>query len=314
MATVAEREFRHEAVFYRDLEGFLSGTLPFIEGALGAGEPIMVAVGRGKTQALREGLGDRASRVAFVEMESLGLNPGRIISAWRDFVEQNPGRSLRGIGEPAWPGRDGEELIECDHHESLLNLALSQFDLWLLCPYDASRLDPEILDAARRNHPYLSGSEGNHESPGYTSPERLPNPLHVPLAAAPERATELTFKGEHLGDIRHYVGERARLAGIGGARGADLALAVHELATNSVYHGGGGGTIAIWNDSEYLYCEVRDRGHITDPLVGRLRAAPSTRGGRGVWLVHHLCDLVQVRSLPEGNAVRIRMALDLTES
>ena len=66
----------------------------------------------------------------------------------------------------------------------------------------------------------------------------------------------------------------------------------------------------IWSDSDNLYCEVRDRGHITDPLVGRLRAAPSTRGGRGVWLVHHLCDLVQVRSLPEGNAVRIRMALE----
>lgn len=310
MAIVAEREFRHEAVFYRDLEGFLEGTLPFVEGALDAGEPVMVAVGPDKVEALRARLGDRASGVAFVDMLALGRNPGRIISAWRDFVELNPGRALRGVGEPSWPGRDGDELIECDHHESLLNLALSQFDLWLLCPYDASRLDPDTLEAARRNHPYLSGSEGNHESPGFTSPERLPNPLHTPLGPVPQRATELSFETEHLGDIRHYVSERARLAGLPAERGADLALAVHELATNSVFHGGGGGSIVIWSDSDNLYCEVRDRGHITDPLVGRLRAAPSTRGGRGVWLVHHLCDLVQVRSLPEGNAVRIRMALE----
>ncbi|MEA2473452.1 MAG: hypothetical protein QOE06_1367, partial [Thermoleophilaceae bacterium] len=33
-------------------------------------------------------------------------------------------------------------------------------------------------------------------------------------------------------------------------------------------------------------------------------------GGRGLWLVNQLCDLVQLRSLRDGCAVRLHMALD----
>jgi anti-sigma regulatory factor (Ser/Thr protein kinase) len=56
-------------------------------------------------------------------------------------------------------------------------------------------------------------------------------------------------------------------------------------------------------------CEVRDRGWIDDPLAGRERPSDLRGGGRGLWIVNHLCDLVQVRSSASGSVVRLQMSL-----
>ncbi len=52
---------------------------------------------------------------------------------------------------------------------------------------------------------------------------------------------------------------------------------------------------------------MRDHGHISDPLAGRLAPPLEQHGGRGLWLVNHLGDLVQIRSSPEGTVVRVHM-------
>ena len=84
-----------------------------------------------------------------------------------------------------------------------------------------------------------------------------------------------------------------------------LVLAVNEVATNSVVHGGGGGILRIWTEGDVLVCEVRDRGVIDDPLVGRERPLVNAAGGCGLWLANQLCDLVQVRSFAGGSVVRL---------
>jgi anti-sigma regulatory factor (Ser/Thr protein kinase) len=101
------------------------------------------------------------------------------------------------------------------------------------------------------------------------------------------------------------VQQRATSLGVAPARRADLALAATEAANNSIRYGGGRGLLRVWHDRESLTCEVRDHGHIGDLLVGRRMPAPTESSGRGLWLVHQLSDLAQVRSTSHGSTVRM---------
>jgi MEDS: MEthanogen/methylotroph, DcmR Sensory domain len=118
-----ERGFHHQTLFYSGDDGFLNGTLPYIREALTAEEPVLVAVSGDRIELLKDALSGEASQIHFTDMHVLGRNPARIIPAWRQFLDERAadGRSVRGIGEPIWPGRSEHELTECRRHESLLN-------------------------------------------------------------------------------------------------------------------------------------------------------------------------------------------------
>src|SRR5688572_30942612 len=111
--TLAHRGFVHEAFLYAGQDEFLEGTLSFIRDALAAEEPVLAVVSAAKIELVREQLDGDGDRVHFADMAHVGTNPARIIPAWREFVSERsaPGRRLRGIGEPIWPGRDAAELV-----------------------------------------------------------------------------------------------------------------------------------------------------------------------------------------------------------
>ena len=85
----------------------------------------------------------------------------------------------------------------------------------------------------------------------------------------------------------------------------DLALALHEICTNSIRFGGGRGTLSLWAQNRTLVLDIADRGRIDDLLVGRSLPPVDGLGGRGVWMANQLCDLVQIRSGGDGTQVRL---------
>src|SRR5256885_4689146 len=119
--------FHHEALFYSGDDDFPLGTLPFILQGLERGEAVLVVERKEKASLLRRGLGEDASGVLFADMDAVGANPARIIPAWQDFVDRHgqSGGRMRGIGEPILAARPGDELVECQRHESLLNVAFA---------------------------------------------------------------------------------------------------------------------------------------------------------------------------------------------
>jgi len=298
--------FHHEAVFYASDEEYVAALMPDLRAAATA----LVAVSDGKAALLRAALGADADRVRFTDMEALGRNPACIIPAWREFLAgADPGPRL-GIGEPVWPGRSDAELIECRRHESLLNLAFGGGDPWrLLCPYDARALSADVLADARRNHPHVSEAGARRPCADYLEPPvmlardgRLPPP--------PTRPAELDLTGADPWLARRFVAERARTAGIREPRLSDLVLAVNELATNTMRHAAGNGRLRVWLQHGTLVCEVADGGHVADPLAGRGRPSDARDSGRGLWMVNHLCDLVQLRTAPTGTVVRVHMHVE----
>jgi anti-sigma regulatory factor (Ser/Thr protein kinase) len=304
------RGFHHETLFYSGEDGFLSGTLPFIRGALAADEPVLVAVSKVRMELLREALSHDASRVGFTDMRVLGSNPSRLIPAWRRFLEQHAaeGRSVRGIGEPIWPGRDDAELSECQRHESLLNVAFEDGPGWdLLCPYDVDALDDDVIRAACESHPVIAEEGIRRTSDGYTTLSEGWSPFAGALPAPKTHPEELEFTLEELRTLRAAVARFAGDALLARERIDELVLAVDELATNSVRHGGGRGTLRMWKEDTTLLCEVSDRGSFVEPLVGRVQPRAEQSSGRGLWLANQLCDLVQIRSIDSGSVVRLHM-------
>ena len=308
-----ERGFRHEALLYAGMEEFVARTAPFIMGALEAEEPILVVVSRSKIAALRAAVGKAADRVEFRDMSEVGANPARIIPAWHTFVQAHAGggRRLRGIGEPIYPERTASELVESQRHEALLNAAFEDApDFWLLCPYNTEALDPTVVETAHRTHPVIADGNGFSWSDLYPGIAASVAPYDQPLPEPAALRATLVFDAKGLPAVRRLVSREAASAGFTTQPIADLVLATNEVATNSVLHGGGTGTLRIWREGGVLVTEVRDRGHFDDPLADRRRPAPGRDGGRGLWLANQLCDLVQLRSVPSGTTVRLHMHRD----
>jgi anti-sigma regulatory factor (Ser/Thr protein kinase) len=113
-----------------------------------------------------------------------------------------------------------------------------------------------------------------------------------------------------LPEVRALVRAHAAKAGLSEARTDDLVLAVSEVAANTLRHTPGPGALTIWHDDTEIVCEIRDEGVITDPMAGRRPPPPGALDGHGLWLVHQVCDLVELSSGPGGTTVRMHMSLD----
>lgn len=307
-STVPHSSFRHEAFFYKDEADFVAGLVPFVHEGVALGQPVMIAVTNPRLALLRTALSDDASSVYFVDMAQLGRNPARIIPGWRTFVDEHSGdgRPVRGVGEPIWEGRRAAEVAEAQLHEALLNLVVDpDTPLWLRCPYHLGALDDGTVDEATRSHPALVEGGGYRGSRTYGGAPHARDLFEGTLPEPTATTDRRGFGLRQLPATRRWVGRHAQRAGITEGRVDDLMVAVSEVASNSVRHGGGTGSIRVWRSCDALICEVTDDGQVDDLLVGRQQPTLTQVGGRGVWLANQLCDLVQLRSGAHGTTVRI---------
>jgi anti-sigma regulatory factor (Ser/Thr protein kinase) len=300
--------FQHSALIYDGEAEYLAATVPFLQGALEAEEPALVAVRPHQAALLEDALGEDGKHVRFVNMHELGRNPAWIIPFWRDFVEECGGRSVRGIGEPVWSARSPAALEECQRHESLLNVAFDGSPAWwLFCPYDLEALDPAVIAEARRSHPYVRNGE-SRRSPEYRGLDACAAPFAAVLPEPPADAVAFQFDERTLVGVRERISRQLSEMGFRDRQTADFVLAVHELAANSVRHGGGSGLLRLWGDEATAVADVTDAGVLHDPLAGRVYPADGATGGFGLWLANQLCDLVQIRSAEPGTTVRAHLA------
>jgi serine/threonine-protein kinase RsbW len=114
------------------------------------------------------------------------------------------------------------------------------------------------------------------------------------------------FDHSRVTALRHTVTSRAARAGMAGERLDDFVVAVNELLTNAVRHGGGVGRVALWCADGVVVCEVADDGA---GIAGRparpSRPAADEAGGWGLWLADELTDSLEIDSGPAGTTVRI---------
>ncbi|MFD6969169.1 anti-sigma factor RsbA family regulatory protein [Streptomyces sp. NPDC059979] len=312
--------FVHPALFYRDLPEYLSGVGGFVRAALSADEPVLVAVPGPHLDALRETLGESTAEIAWTDMTELGRNPGRILAALQDFADRHAGRAARIVGEPIWPGRSAAEVREATRHEALINTAFAGRPATILCPYDVRGLAPAVVADARRTHPTLIEEGRDLPSPAYTDAATVSADCDRPLPGHDGEVLRVEYSHGGLSEVREYAETWARGTALSPARRGDLILAISEAAANSLSHGGGKGTLRLWTTAgpgtgavagsgAGVVAEIQDGGLLADPLAGRRRPSlASPHGGRGLWMIHQLCDLVEVRATDGGFTLRLHMA------
>ena len=297
---------RHLALFYGGQGQYRAHILRFARAGLERGEPSFIAVPGDEARLLGAELSAGPGDVMWSDMADLGRNPARIIPELRAFVDRHAGRPVRFVGEPIWPGRSPSEICEATRHEALINLAFAEDDITILCPYDTARLSPSATAGARRTHPATADGRPTAGA-DRASAGRVPPECDQPLPPPPAGAEALTYRTD-LAPVRRLVEGHARRAGLGQDRAADLVLAVSEVAANTLGHTGSGGELHVWHDEREILCQARDRGWIADPLAGRVRRGPESRG-HGLFLVNQVCDLVEVRTGPAGTTVRLHVGL-----
>jgi anti-sigma regulatory factor (Ser/Thr protein kinase) len=304
-----EPDLRHAAVVYWTPDEFVTTVHEFAQAGISAGEPTCVAATGPNLELLRARRPELAEHVSYADMTVTGVNPGRLLSAIHRFADQHPGARMRYFQEPLWPGQTADQHTEAIRHEALLNLALASHPIMVLCAYD-SRLTAVALASTGRTHPHLVSAGSWRPNPGYAADPVIPAEFDRPLLPVPASAAILTYH-DNLAAPRRFTFKTARQFGLEQQRATDLVLAVGELTANTWRHTAGPGTVAIWRAGEEVICQVSDTGHITNLLAGTRRPQPTgAGGGRGLWLVHQLCDLVEVRSSPAGTSVRLHMQLD----
>jgi anti-sigma regulatory factor (Ser/Thr protein kinase) len=300
---------RHMFYPYRGEKEYLSGTLAYIERARANGAPVIVAAPPGRREALRARLGD-APTVEFVDTGALGRNPGRLIPVWREWIRRYS-RAGRVFALNELVGCSAGGTVrqgELRYQEWLLARAFAGAPAWsMICPFDTTGHTADTVRSLARCHPLVWTGSGHAPGDGYAADGYPLEPLEEPRGPV----ETLRFAKGDLAAVRTAVAVWAAAHRLGSRRIEDLALAVTEVAANSISYGGGAGTLRLWAVETGVVCEVHDEGVITDPLVGTTPPAPTQLGGRGLWFVHQLCDLVQIRSSP-GEGTRVRLHVDLS--
>jgi anti-sigma regulatory factor (Ser/Thr protein kinase) len=114
-------------------------------------------------------------------------------------------------------------------------------------------------------------------------------------------------------DLRALRPETERFAAGHGL--TDLALyrfvvAVNELTTNAVRHGGGAGLLELRLVGAVLQCRVTDNGPGMPPLRhDDTPPEPRDLNGRGLWLARQNASSLDIDSQPSGTSVSLTKAL-----
>jgi anti-sigma regulatory factor (Ser/Thr protein kinase) len=309
LARAVARRPAHAAFLYGSAEEFVTGALGFVDAGLDADEAVLIGVPEPGSSLLRERMAGRAALVRWADMRQVGVNPARIIPWMHSFAGAHAGRPVRCLQESAWAARTGPEQCEVIRHEALVNLAFAGTPVTILCPYDTERLDAGVIRSAEPTHPVLIRDGHAGPSPAYGAGAAVPGECDRPLPGPPDRAAVLAYRAD-LSLVRAFAARHARNAGLVPDRAVDLVLAVGELAANTFRYTDASGLAAIWTAADELICQIQDTGHITNPLAGRCQVAADAGGGHGLWMVHQVCDLVEVRTRPGRTVIRLHMRLN----
>jgi anti-sigma regulatory factor (Ser/Thr protein kinase) len=303
----------HDALLYDSPEHLASVVAPFLRDGLTRGDTVVLATGGASGRLLHDAV-DRDPRV--VVLDRTEVYPSRTptaLTTYRRLGDRRPrggSAMVRVVGEVDF-GPTRRHWPEWQRYEAVMNRYLRDDVLWGLCIFDTQRLAQPLLDTALQTHPHLATVSGRVPNARFTDPGRYLRSLPIP----PE-PLEATIPSLWIADVRDFAGLRRSVAGELAALPApelvaDFLLAMDEMTSNAIRHGGSPVNLRLWIGADRVVCSIGDAGPgWDDPFAGYGPAHGDdlSRGGMGLWLARQLCDHVDVTSDGRnGSGVRIRL-------
>ena len=272
-------------------------------------------------------------RGSYVALDASEAIRGFMVSGWPDPASfwrvisplvrraAKAGQPVRLFGEMVWLLWDARLVNAAIEVEALWNELSHQYSFSLLCAYPAqpagtgTRLDA-LAEVCRLHTEVIGGPPEPVDGPPEPvdgPPEPVDRERERQLSNPPGDAEVLRYRADLTG-VRSFAAARARRAGLPPRRVGDLVMAVSELAANTLAHTSGPGSLALWVTDSEIICQIHDLGEITDPLAGKLRPDPvADGGGRGLWVVHQLCDRVEIGTGSAAPTIRVHMRLSAAD-
>jgi anti-sigma regulatory factor (Ser/Thr protein kinase) len=283
----------------------LTATLaPLITERLTRGETVLAALPPGTAAGLPAQLPTLA-RLHVIDSSELYRHPGRVLAYYRAWLADtgSEGRAATIVAVPD-PGDDDQHREALWMHvEAATTVALAEQDLTLICAYPNHSATAE---AVRRVHPSLLNGT-MMPNPDFLPAEQFVAryPLPPPAELGEPDFTHIIYHLKELSPLRQIVAAHATRAGLPAVRCDDVVLAVTEIASNAIEHGAPPATVRLWTTSASMICQISDTGRYTRPLAGLLPPPNTQFRGRGLWMVHQLCDQFYLWQHP--TTIRVQM-------
>lgn len=299
----------HTAVCHRTTAEIVESLVPVLQEGLRAGDDVFVNLSSKRGTLLKAALGTDADRVQWTDTHDWHPHPARRLRAIQELVD-GEGREGRGrvrfIGECAFPPGPHDLVAEWERFDAVLNHALLDAPVSLICTYHVGELAPDVVERALRSHPHL-GIEPPVENAGYLAPHEYLAQRPGAPATPPAGAARLSGRPTPV-EVRALVQQVLGQAGLAGQRIDDLVVAATEIVTNAWQVGAERVEVACWYVDGEAGVQVDDDGPgLRDPLAGFRRPAPSDERGRGLWIARQLADVLDICPHDHGTSVRLRV-------
>ena len=308
----------HRALIGSSDDDLAAGVTSFVTAGLKAGQPVVLAITDRTAELLRPAVGEEPG-VAWVSWADVyGNGPAAAITAVRRVAERHRTEEapvVRVVLEPQ-AADDPDTWREWQRYDAVLDHAVAETPVGVLCVFDTRRVPAQLVDSARATHPLLLVDGEDQPNPDHVDAAEYLTTLPVP--PEPLEAAEPLVRADAVRELRGLRRDLAeRAADVALPAGSepvleDFLLAVDEMTTNALRHGRPPVDLRLWANEHRLVCTVTDRGAgLDDPFIGYgpAHGEDLSLGGMGLWLARQLCDHVDITPTDDGVQVRLTTVL-----
>ena len=295
---------QHALLVYDTDDAFAARAVGHLDAGIEADHSVLAVTTGEKRAILRDALGLRSARVAFVDSDEVYTRPEDVLAHYDSTL-----RSLLRHGAPGitvygeLPVR--ETLDEWDSwisYEAILNRSFANRPASVVCGYDARAVPGEVLVKVYEAHPYVF-TDKHRECTVYREPDEIVADLAPPpLPSFPcERCRSQTIGSSRSASHSSSPWHASHVTGPArcwSRRSRSCPTPTTTAAARAC--------CAWGHDDDRFVCEVSDYGDgLDDRLAGYVPPRPGELDAAGLWVARQLTSRLEFVRSHDGHSVRL---------